>query len=128
MTTTTDDLFAWKPPEDQPTSYLRPIGERRRGCMIFEKNPHWDGVLRMKSSARNTDRSESHDAAASVKSGDIYEARQYVDEVLAQGHGIISIELREHVLRGIAAGRIASLQCPANVRAESIRRRFSDLC
>jgi hypothetical protein len=96
--------------------------------MIFEKNPYWDGVLRAKAAARNADPDESHDAAAMVQAGDIFEARIHVDAILARGHGIISTELREHMLRGIAEGTIDSRGLAANVRAESVRRRFSDLC
>jgi hypothetical protein len=124
MTATTGDLWSWK----RSTSYLIPTGTRRRRCMIFEKNPHWNGVLRNGASARNSDPSESHDAAALVKARDIHEAREHVDILLAKGQGIISTELREHMLRGIANGTIESHGLAANVRAESMRRRFSDLC
>ena len=56
------------------------------------------------------------------------EARVYIDRILARGDGIISTELREEVLQGIAKGEIDSLGLAPNVRAESIRRRFSDFC
>jgi hypothetical protein len=116
-----------KPPED---SYLRPREkDRRRRCRIFEKNPHWDGVLRSRASARNSDREESHEAAEGVNgTRDMAEARVYIDRILARGDGIISTELREEVLQGIARGEIDSLGLAPNVRAESIRRRFSDFC
>jgi hypothetical protein len=97
--------------------------------MVFEKNPHWNGILQNKASARNQDPSESHDAAAmGSKAADVHEVRIYVDALLARGQGIISTELREFALKGIAEGSIDARGLAANVRAESIRRRFSDFC
>ena len=109
-------------------SYLRRTGQRRRRCLIYERNPYWNGLLRNKAEARDEDPATSQDAAESIPEGDVFEARLYVDAILARGEGIISLELREYVLRGIAQGTIDSNGYPAHVRAESIRRRFSDLC
>lgn len=122
------DLFGEPSPACENGSYLKSTGVRRRRCMVFERNPYWNGLLQNGSAARNGGAETSKDAAQSVQDGDILEARQYVDEFLAKGQGIISIELREWVLEGIASGRIDAYGLPAHVRSESIRRRFSDLC
>ena len=124
MSTAQLELADWQPHR----TYLIPTGKRRRRCMIFERNPFWDGTLRKKATARSEDPDESQDAADSIPEGDIHEARRYVDAILADGEGIISLELYEYVEEGIVAGRILSLGLPAHVRAESVRRRFSDFC
>jgi hypothetical protein len=109
-------------------SYLIPTGNRRRRCLEFRKNPCWDQTLKNKAAAREEDPETSKDAADSIPPGDVFEAKFYVDQILAGQETVVSLELREFVLLGIAAGRIDPCGLPAHVRAESIRRRFSDLC
>jgi hypothetical protein len=65
--------------------------------------------------------SNSHD-------DDLLEVVKYVNQILARGEGVTSFDLIELVIEGIKAGRIDSHGCPAEVRADSLRRRFHDLC
>lgn len=114
--------------EELVRSYLRPTGARRARCQVFELNPDFDGVLKMKARARKRDPETSHDAAASIKIPDIYESKIYVDILLARNGTITSNEFWEYVEEGIAAGTISARGESARIRANSIRRRFSDFC
>jgi hypothetical protein len=82
-------------------------------------NPHWNGILKSKPGAGVSDPATSHDAAQSVKEYDIHEVRAIVDKLIKINGSVISTEVREYILGGLSNN---------NVRAESLRRRFSDLC
>jgi hypothetical protein len=110
-------------------AYLRRTGKRRRRCYEYERNPDWNGILKNRAQARSDDPETSHDAAESIPEGDVWEAKLYADAFMQyNGKTIVSVELREYVIKGIEEGSIDSLGWPAHIRAESIRRRFSDLC
>jgi hypothetical protein len=109
--------------------YLKPTGRRRRGCFEFERNPNWDGTLKEEGDARQDDPETSQDAANKVEPTSVWDAKDYVDAIMARNGGtVISIELREYVMEGIENGWIQNPGGgPSHVRGESIRRRFSCL-
>lgn len=110
-------------------SYLIPTRKRRRRCLEFRRNLSWDGTLQNKAAARDDDPDTSKDAAESIPDLDVFLAKFLVDRILGRNGGtVVSIELREEAMAGIAAGLIDTKGYPVHVRAESIRRRFSDLC
>lgn len=120
--------FDFEHPPQWNRAYLRRTGKRRRRCYEYEKNPHWDGILKNRSSARIDDPETSVEAAESIPEGNVWEAKTYVDAIIARNGGtIVSVELREYVIEEIEAGRIDSQGWPAHIRAESLRRRFSDM-
>jgi hypothetical protein len=124
-----NEEFEWPPDEPKCPFYLRPTGRRRRRCLEFERNPDWDGTLKEEGDARVDDPETSQDMARGVQPGCVWEARAYVDAIMALNGGtVISIELREYVMAGIEAGRIANpARERSHIRGDSIRRRFSAL-
>jgi hypothetical protein len=118
------NLDDWEP----VTTYLIATGKRRRRCVEFKRNPCWDGVLKNKAEAREDDPETSKDARDSIPPGDIFEAKIYVDQILARPPAtIVSVELREFIIQEIRAGRIDPKGLADHVRAESLRRRFPDM-
>jgi hypothetical protein len=132
-----DELLNWRPPPPKPPPppnpyYLRSTGRTRENQDEYELNPHWDGTIRGKGRAREEDPLTSIEAAENVDPDDAWIAKICVDRVIARNGGtIIAKELFLEALKGVQEGWIKNRKSRAGQlpysRAESIRRRFSDL-